>query len=103
MAAAKENCVKFAKDKCLNPFRDARVAVKERKLNWREVGKMINLAWASHGSVTLNLVEEFQLRSWCSTKCLYEVTNHRGSDLLGSDINVDQFPSNGVGNKQLKL
>lgn len=64
MAATKGNRVKFAKDKCLNPFRDAKVAVKEWKLNWREGGEMNNLAPASNGRVMLNVIEEAQFESW---------------------------------------
>ncbi|KAK9282488.1 hypothetical protein L1049_005406 [Liquidambar formosana] len=85
MSAAKENCVRFAKEKCLNPFRDARVAVRERKVDSREVSKLISLASASNGSAMANSIGVIQLGSWLSSKFVYEVTNCRGSDLLGPD------------------
>ncbi|XAR58585.1 hypothetical protein NMG60_11014052 [Bertholletia excelsa] len=87
LEAAKGNCRKFAKDKCLPVFKDARIALKERKVNWKEASKLI--FWASSSlavserSLGFVLVGLNHLGTWNEFQDRIEETNCRGSDLVG--------------------
>lgn len=84
-AVAKEKCIGFARDKCLSPFMDARIAVRERRLNSKEALKFIHLASWPEG----NLGVMGQIGSIClSRSTRLGVTNFKASELLGSDENV---------------
>ncbi|CAL9071865.1 unnamed protein product [Musa textilis] len=80
LAAAKDACVQFAKEKCLQPFRDARIASDNLKVLWGNDtvetefgGKSKDSEPASYQRETLD----------GSSKCNTEVTNYRGSVLMG--------------------
>ncbi|KAF8393693.1 hypothetical protein HHK36_021940 [Tetracentron sinense] len=95
LADSKVSCLKFAKDKCLPPFRDARIALIDRK----EISKLI--FWGSPTLGARNMRSKSnatnQLASFFSTKCNLDVTNYRGSALLGSGISTENFPREGAG------
>lgn len=78
------NCRKIAKEKCLPAFRDARIAMKDGKLNRRYVSNLIAFASIPDNSVGFKLLE---LDEWARVlfDCRFEVTNFRGSGLLGTD------------------
>ncbi|CAM8928740.1 unnamed protein product [Rhodiola kirilowii] len=81
VAAAEERCAVFAKEKCLGPFRDARVAV-----NGRNVGpEAIGWACMAGRNELVDFIGLRKLKAMCSTKCLTEVQFIRGSELLGLD------------------
>ncbi|KAL7198502.1 hypothetical protein ACSBR2_020902 [Camellia fascicularis] len=88
LEASKASCSKFATDKCLPVFRDARIALKDRKVNWKEASKLIFWASlpfsASERSVGFDLIGLGQLGTWVEFEDRIEVTNYRGSDLLGT-------------------
>ncbi|KAL5727169.1 hypothetical protein ACHQM5_000393 [Ranunculus cassubicifolius] len=72
LAASKESCLNFAKEKCITPFRDARISL----LSQKDVTKCISQA---------SMNDSQQLLSVCN----FEVTNYRGSDLLGTESSRD--------------
>lgn len=81
-AAAKEKCVGFARDKCMVPFRNARIKVREEGVsNKREAVELIR--WASLPERSL------WLTSLMGSECLiggeFGMTNCRACELLGSD------------------
>ncbi|KAF5937542.1 hypothetical protein HYC85_025048 [Camellia sinensis] len=88
LEASKASCSKFATDKCLPVFRDARIALKDRKVNWKEASKLIFWASlpfsASERSVGFDLIGLGQLGTWVEFEDRIEVTNYRGSDILGT-------------------
>ncbi|XP_059625937.1 uncharacterized protein LOC132268990 [Cornus florida] len=88
--ASKEKCREFAKEKCLPAFRDARIAFSDRKVDWKEASKLIYSASLSssmlHTSLGFDSIGLDQLGSWIESKCVFEVTNCRGSDLLGTNL-----------------
>ena len=50
VAASREKCVKFGKDKCLGPFRDARIAVNGMALTRKKKKEAMELIfWSSMG------------------------------------------------------
>lgn len=87
-ATAKEKCVGFARDKCATPFRDARIAVRERRLNPKDLGKLIHWASLSDRSrwVSVMGLDQLGVRVLASTNC-------RASELLGSDANCSSVVS----------
>uniref|UniRef100_A0A5B7BG40 Uncharacterized protein n=1 Tax=Davidia involucrata TaxID=16924 RepID=A0A5B7BG40_DAVIN len=103
--ASKENCRKFAKDKCLPTFQDARIALKDRKVDWKEASKLIY--WASLSSavsdrsVGFEFIRVDQLGSWIESKRRIEVTNYRGSDLLGTSMSIENCSSKESGNNKV--
>ena len=80
------NCRKVAKEKCLPAFRDARIAMKDGKLNRRYVSNLIAFASTPDNSVRFKLLELEWARVLFDYR--FEVTNFRGSDLLGTDIGL---------------
>uniref|UniRef100_A0A7N0SY59 Uncharacterized protein n=1 Tax=Kalanchoe fedtschenkoi TaxID=63787 RepID=A0A7N0SY59_KALFE len=86
LAVAENRCGVFAKEKCLGPFRDARVAVEGR-----EAGPEV-LGWVCMAgrNEVVDLMGVRKVKAWCSTKCLTETQCLRGSVLLGLELNVEQ-------------
>ncbi|XP_048499917.1 uncharacterized protein LOC104894573 [Beta vulgaris subsp. vulgaris] len=85
---SKEKCGEFAKEKCLGPFKWARVACRERKLRKEEVGRLISLV-SGLGFLNGNLGFGFELlvgNQLDGLNLRYEVTNFRGCELLNDDI-----------------
>lgn len=80
-ASAKEKCVGFARDKCLVPFRDARIKVRGGTLNSKEAVKLISLASMPERSLWV----VSQMGSKCLIGGELGVANRRASELLGSD------------------
>ncbi|KAJ1433111.1 hypothetical protein SESBI_06333 [Sesbania bispinosa] len=76
-SVAKEKCVGFARDKCLVPFRDARIKV----LNSKGAVKLI--CWASMPERSLWVMS--QMGSKCLIGGEFGVTNRRASELLEYD------------------
>lgn len=89
-ATAKEKCVGFARDKCATLFRDARIAVKERRVIPKDLGKLIHLASVLDRSMWVELILLDQLNSRDLA-----ATNYRASELLDSD--PDCFELDGGG------
>ena len=77
----------FARDKCLNPFRDARIAMKEIRLDSKKAVKLIDWASMLERSlcVNLNLIALNQMVSGLG------VTYYRASEMVGSDDRVDSI------------
>ncbi|GMH02388.1 hypothetical protein Nepgr_004227 [Nepenthes gracilis] len=86
--ASKDKCVKFAKEKCKGPFMSARIAVRERKLREKEVGKLISCVsclGVLKGNVGSEIILLNQFGSLLSSNFVHQVTNYRGSKLLDDD------------------
>ncbi|KAG6645264.1 hypothetical protein CIPAW_08G110300 [Carya illinoinensis] len=77
---AKDKCIGFARDKCATPFRDARIAVRERRVIPKDLRKLIYLASVLDRSTWVDLILLDQLNSRALAP-----TNYRASELLGSD------------------
>lgn len=91
LEGSKGVCVTFAREKCVGPFGWARVACRERKLRKKEVGRLISSVsglgvW--NGNVGLELVLGYQLGSLSESNLSYEVTNFRGSEILGDGNHI---------------
>lgn len=83
VTAAQEKCRVFAKDKCLGPFKGAKVAVMKEDVLLDELGWACCLAGRNE---LVDLIEMRKMMARCSTKCLTEFQFIRGSELLlGSD------------------
>lgn len=89
MAAAKGKCVGFAKDKCLKPFREARVA----GMNATQAEKMVCWATMVGRSTWLSLIG--------LENCGFGATNCRAGELVGYCGDVDRVL--GGGSETLKL
>lgn len=76
IAASKESCLNFAQDKCLIPFRDARIS----SISQKEISKSISQA-ASKWAAISNSSQSSESQQPLSV-CSLEVTNYRGSALL---------------------
>ncbi|KAL1351552.1 hypothetical protein HN51_015460 [Arachis hypogaea] len=76
-AEAKEKCVEFAKDKCLVPFRDARIRVKERGFDSKRAVRLIH--WASVPERTLRVISALGFDAELG------VTNRRAGELVRYD------------------
>ncbi|RYR01082.1 hypothetical protein Ahy_B06g079940 [Arachis hypogaea] len=76
-AEAKEKCVEFAKDKCLVPFRDARIRVKERGFDSKRAGRLIH--WASLPERTFRVISALGFDAELG------VTNRRAGELARYD------------------
>ena len=87
VAVSREKCVKFAKDKCLGPFRDARIAVNGRDLTRKKKKKeaMELIFWASMGERRRSSIGLKILGSWVLSKCELRETNYWGSELLDAE------------------
>ena len=83
LVAAKEKCVGFAKERCTMPFLDARIAVGEREVRNKVVRRMVNVASVAVESRWCDLIGLDTLR-----ECELRVTNHRASQFLGSDVQL---------------
>lgn len=81
---AKKKCVEFARDKCLIPFRDARIKVGEMSLNSNDAAKLVH--WASMPERSLLVMSQMG----CSSLFRFEfgATNRRASELMGFDDRV---------------
>ncbi|GFZ04774.1 hypothetical protein Acr_17g0003460 [Actinidia rufa] len=82
--AAKADCGKIGRDKCLSVFRDARIAVKERKVDWREAARLIFWASVAKRGLGFGLIELERVGDWVEFRERFEVTNYRGSDILSN-------------------
>ena len=80
-AEAKEKCVGFARDKCLVPFRDARIRVRERGLDSKQAVRLIH--WASVPERGLGVMSAMGCRSLFGGEL--GVTNCRASELAADD------------------
>ncbi|KAJ8497763.1 hypothetical protein OPV22_008315 [Ensete ventricosum] len=85
LAAAKDACVQFAKEKCLQPFRDARIASDNLKgtpqfVLWDSDTVETEIGGKSKESEPAFYQQETFRRS---SRCNSEVTNYRGSVLMG--------------------
>ncbi|KAL6968270.1 hypothetical protein U1Q18_046312 [Sarracenia purpurea var. burkii] len=83
LEASKANCGKFARDKCLPVFKDARIALKDRKVNWKEASKLMFWASASERGLGFGLIGLDPVGSWVEFKDKLDVMSCRGSDILG--------------------
>uniref|UniRef100_A0A803LFK8 Uncharacterized protein n=1 Tax=Chenopodium quinoa TaxID=63459 RepID=A0A803LFK8_CHEQI len=86
LQGSKEKCGELSKEKCLGPFGSARIACRERKLRKKEVGELIS--WVSglglfNGNLGFEMLAGNQLGLLSVLDLSYEVTNFRGSELLG--------------------
>lgn len=81
---AKEKCGEVAEQKCLKAFKDSRISVKGLDLiqNRKEVSKLIS--WVCLESKSRMIYDTLKPgNSWNEFRRRFEVTNCRGSDLLG--------------------
>ena len=88
VAASREKCVKFGKDKCLGPFRDARIAVNGMALTRKKKKKkeaMELIFWASVGERRSSIIGLENLGSWVLSKCELGEINYRGSELVDTE------------------
>ncbi|KAK7336793.1 hypothetical protein VNO77_17341 [Canavalia gladiata] len=83
LAATKEKCVGFARDKCLVPFRDARIKVGKGVLKPKDAAKLIG--WASMPDSENSLWLMTQMGSLYLIRGDSGVAYCRASELLGSD------------------
>ncbi|KAK2987127.1 hypothetical protein RJ640_019687 [Escallonia rubra] len=90
--ASKASCRKFATDKCLPAFREARIAVNEGHVNLKDALKLIHLAFLKEGARVGLLGLKGSLVEF---KPIVEATNCRGKDLLGSGMGIGDFVSGG--------
>lgn len=98
---AKEKCVEVAEQKCLKAFNDSRIAVKGLDLiqNRKDVSKLIS--WVCLESKSRMTTDILKLgNSWNEFRRRFEVTNCRGSDLLGLNgaKNIDYYLENNTKN-----
>ena len=77
LEAAKEACIKFAKGKCIGPFRDARIASEGLLENTD-----FDVWGAAADKTTSTSSSAMNNQQWFSTDP--GVTNYRGSDVLDS-------------------
>lgn len=83
LAAAKEKCIWFAKDKCWRPFSEARIAAEEGTVSEKMVRKLVCLVSMPERSKWAGLIEFDESE--------FGITNHKASELLGSDPNYEWF------------
>ncbi|KAF7120893.1 hypothetical protein RHSIM_Rhsim13G0029700 [Rhododendron simsii] len=81
--AAKARCEKFAKEKCVPVFGEARVA--GRKVDWKEASKLMFWAVAAERGLGFGFGLD-RMGSWAEIRDRVEVTSYRGSDILGTVI-----------------
>ncbi|BFG43082.1 uncharacterized protein Pyn_33098 [Prunus yedoensis var. nudiflora] len=93
-AAAKDKCVGFAKEKCLKPFRDARIA----GLHVKQAERLVCWATVMDRSTWLSLIGLDKLGYLGSGNYGFGATNYRASELFGSDCDFDLVlgSSNGI-------
>lgn len=72
IAASKESCLNFAQEKCIIPFRDARIFL----ISQKEISKSISQAASNWAAINYSSHQQ------PSSVCSLEVTNYRGSALL---------------------
>uniref|UniRef100_A0A2P2QSY2 Uncharacterized protein LOC105126802 n=1 Tax=Rhizophora mucronata TaxID=61149 RepID=A0A2P2QSY2_RHIMU len=82
MAAAKEKCAGFAKDKCWRPFSDARIAGVRLQAVKKLVG-LVSTPERSSRSVWVALMG--------ADDCGFGFTNYRASELLARDPKYEWF------------
>ncbi|CAJ1903290.1 unnamed protein product [Sphenostylis stenocarpa] len=81
LAAAKQKCVGFARDKCLVPFKDARIRVEEGVLRSKDIGKLIGWTSMPESERSLWLMNQIGLLGGGDLG----VTSFRASELLPFD------------------
>ncbi|GKV24350.1 hypothetical protein SLE2022_145800 [Rubroshorea leprosula] len=79
LVAAEEKCIGFAKERCMRPFLDARIAMGEREIRKKVVRKLVCLASMPGESTWRDVIGLDQLG-----KCELGITNYTGSELLSS-------------------
>ncbi|TQD90240.1 hypothetical protein C1H46_024157 [Malus baccata] len=79
LTAAKEKCGGLAKENCLKPFREARIA----GVNVKQAGRLVCWETVADRSTWVNLIGLEKLGISGST------TNYRAGELFGSDSEVD--------------
>lgn len=95
LAAAKERCRAFAKEKSEPAFENARIrvssSVESKTVDWKEVFRLISSVCYAERKFSVVGVRGIN-KSWDEFRRQYEVTNVRGSDLLGSDnMNIEDY------------
>ncbi|CAA3023724.1 uncharacterized protein LOC111411826 isoform X2 [Olea europaea var. sylvestris] len=103
--SAKAKCGEFAKQKCLPAFKNARIKVNgwnSKQVDWKEVSKLISgVCFVNNESFGVGCLG-FD-KSWGEFRCKFEVTNIKGSDLLGSnDTGIGDYLRNCSGKRTWK-
>lgn len=87
LAASKEPCIKFAKEKCFPAFRDARIAITE----WNGASHLVFSACQNTADASSNAADALEAKI---VKLELErdpgVTTYRGSDLLEHSSNTPE-------------
>lgn len=84
--ATKGKCESYAENKCLVAFGDARIALKDRKTNWKEASRLIS--WtslpltASGKGLQSHL---YRVGTWNDFRNSVQITSFRGNELLLTD------------------